>query len=97
MVGILELYTRKFCKMFVYKPTNILNMLKISLLFTKYTNFTVNSSRNLAIENAIFSGYYIYMNLNIWGDFQICISVLVNVLQNIAFLFVKTPNLYTLK
>ena len=28
------------------------------------------------IKNAKFSGYYFDMNLNIWGDFQICISVL---------------------
>ena len=27
------------------------------------------------IKNAKPSGYYFYMNLNIWGDFQICISV----------------------
>ena len=27
------------------------------------------------IKNATFLGYYVYMNLNIWGDFQICISV----------------------
>ena len=27
------------------------------------------------ITNVNFSGYYFDMNLNIWGDFQICISV----------------------
>ena len=27
------------------------------------------------IKNAKLSGYYFYMNLNIQGDFQICISV----------------------
>ena len=27
------------------------------------------------IKNATFSGYYFYMNSNIWWDFQICISV----------------------
>ena len=27
------------------------------------------------IKNAKFPGYYFDMNLNIWGDFQICISV----------------------
>ena len=30
---------------------------------------------NLKILKARFSGYYFYTNLNIWGDFQICISV----------------------
>ena len=50
-------------------------MLKISLLFKKNTNFTVNNSRILTIKNAKFSGYFVYMNLNTWKDFQICISV----------------------
>ena len=35
----------------------------------------VNNSRILTIKNAKFSGYYFYINLNIWGDFQFCISV----------------------
>ena len=35
----------------------------------------MNNSRILIIKNAKPSGYYFYMNLNIWGDFQICISV----------------------
>ena len=35
----------------------------------------VNNSRILKIKNAKFSGHYFYMNLNIYGDFQICISV----------------------
>ena len=33
------------------------------------------SRRILTIKNAKLSGYYFYANLNIWGDFQICISV----------------------
>ena len=35
----------------------------------------VSNSRILRIKNAKLSGYYFYMNLNIWGDFEICISV----------------------
>ena len=35
----------------------------------------MNNSRILAIKNVKFSGYYVDMNLNIWEDFQICISV----------------------
>ena len=35
----------------------------------------MNNSRILTIKNAKFSGHYFYMNLNIWGDFRICISV----------------------
>ena len=35
----------------------------------------VNNLRIFTIKNAKFSGFYYYMNLNIWGDFQLCISV----------------------
>ena len=47
------------------------NILKISLLFKKFTNF----SRILSINNAKFSGYYFYINTNIQVDFQICVRV----------------------
>ena len=35
----------------------------------------MNNSRILTIKNTKLSGYYFYVNLNIWGDFHICISV----------------------
>ena len=35
----------------------------------------MNNSRIFTIKNAKFSEYYVYRNLNIWEDFQICISV----------------------
>ena len=35
----------------------------------------MNNSKILTIKNAKFSGYYLYINLNIRGDFQICTSV----------------------
>ena len=50
-------------------------MLKISLLFKKFAKVMVNNSRILRIKNAKFSGYCFYVNKNILGDFQICISV----------------------
>ena len=50
-------------------------MLKTSLLFKKLQTSRVNNSRILRIKNAKFSGYCFYMNRNIYGDFQICISV----------------------
>ena len=50
-------------------------MLKISLLFKKNSTLWVNNSRIYTIKNVKLSGYYFYMNLNIWGDFKICISV----------------------
>ena len=34
----------------------------------------VYNPRILRIKDAKLSGYYFYVNLNIWGDFQICIS-----------------------
>ena len=34
-----------------------------------------NNSRIPKIKNAKFSGCCFYMNTNIWGDFQICVSV----------------------
>ena len=49
-------------------------MLKSSLFFKKNTNFRVNNSSILTIKNVKFSGSYFYMNTNVWGDFQICIS-----------------------
>ena len=35
----------------------------------------VNNLGTLRIKNAKFSGYYYYMNMNIWRSFQIYISV----------------------
>ena len=51
--------------MFVYKYTEITDMLKIRLLFKKNTNFLVNNLRILRIRNAKFPQYCFYMNLNI--------------------------------
>ena len=43
------------------------------------------------IKNVKFSGYYFHMNLNIWGDFQICISV---PLSNSMNIFKRNSRLY---
>ena len=53
------------------------NMLKISLFFKKFTDLTsqANNARILRIKNAKLSGNYFYINANIQGGFQICISV----------------------
>ena len=61
-----------------YLFTNIqkqYNPLRISLLFKKIQTLRENNSRILRIQNAKFLGSHFYMNTNIWGDFQICISV----------------------
>ena len=49
-------------------------MLKLAYFLRKIQTLRVNNSRILTIKNSKFLGYYFYMNLNIWGDFQICIS-----------------------
>ena len=50
-------------------------MLKISLLLRNLQTSWVNNSAILSIKNAKFSGYSLYMNTNIQGDFQICMRV----------------------
>ena len=51
-------------------------MLKISLLFKKFTNFTGKYLQNCFDLECEISRYCFCMNTNIQGDFQICISVL---------------------
>ena len=51
----------------------------------------MNNSRILIIKNAKPSGYYFYMNLNVWGDFQICISVPLKELSNTKQKLQKKP------
>ena len=50
-------------------------MLKIILLFKKFTNFTSKNSVILRINNAKFSGYFFTGTQTYRGNFQICISV----------------------
>ena len=61
-------------------------MLKISLLFKKFTKYTGSNLTILKIKNAKFSRYCFCMNTNIWRDFQICISVLLNLRPKNALL-----------
>ena len=49
--------------------------LKLVYFLRKIQTLRVSNSRILMIKNAKLSGYYFYMNFNIWGDFQIWISV----------------------
>ena len=42
----------------------------------------MNNSRTSNSKNAKFSGYYFYVNTDIEGDFQICISVPLNTYNN---------------
>ena len=52
-----------------------MEMLKISLLFKKLESPRGNNMRTLRIKNAKLSGYCSYRNANLYGDFQICISL----------------------
>ena len=55
----------------------------------------MNNSRIFTIKNAKLSGNYLHMNLNIWRDFQICISVpLINNFikrETLAHKYLKAP------
>ena len=48
---------------------------KVAYFLRKIQILRANNSRILRIQNAKFSGYYFYMDTNIWRDFQICINV----------------------
>ena len=62
----------------IYLLTNIQkkwSMLKISHFVRSSQALRVNNSIVPRIKNEIFSGCCFYMNKNIKGDFQICISI----------------------
>ena len=46
-----------------------------------------NKTRILMMKNAKFSRYYFYLNTNLYGDFQIRISVSLNGLQLLVSIF----------
>ena len=54
----------------------------------------MNNSRIFTIRNAKFSGFYFYTNLNIWGDFKICISVPL-IIINIVLVNLGNQSIYT--
>ena len=74
-------------------------MLKIRLLFKKFTNLRTNNSRIARIKNAKFPEYFSYINTNIHGDFKLCISVPLKLSQNslentcVGFSFLIKPQM----
>ena len=46
----------------------------IAYFLRKIQTLQAINLRNLRIQNVNYSGYYFYMNTNLWRDFQICIS-----------------------
>ena len=53
-------------------------MLKLVYFLRILQTSPANNSRIFRIKNAKFSGYSFYMNTNIYGDFQICITLPLN-------------------
>ena len=83
--------------MFVYNYIETIE--KLAYFLRKIQSLWVNNSRILTIKNAKLSGYYFYINLNILGDFQICVSVPLNSshLENSVVFTLDKINLYTNK
>ena len=65
--------TRKVCLQ-TFRNNRICE--KLAYFLRNLQTSRANISRILRIKNAEFSGYCLYMNTDIKGDFQICISVL---------------------
>ena len=61
-------------------------MLKSSLLFKKHTN--------IQTKNAKFSEHYFYLNTNMCGNFQICISVPLTIFAKGSVLDVRQVSTY---
>ena len=55
--------------------------------------YSASNLRILMFENAKFSVYWFYMNTNIQGDFQICISFPLRVIWGYSFIFSATSNI----
>ena len=60
-----ELCAPEIYEMLLYKPTEAIEYVKISLLFNKNTNVMGNNSKIHRIKNVKFSGLCFYMNPNI--------------------------------
>ena len=56
----------------------LLYLPKLAYFLRKIQTLRVNNLRILKIKNAKLSDYHFYMNLNLRGDFQICISISLN-------------------
>ena len=48
---------------------------KLAYFLRNLRTLRINNSKILRVKNAKFSGYCFYINTNIYGDFEICISV----------------------
>ena len=80
ILGLSNYIPIKFAKFLFTNIKKQQNMLKKLAYFLRKIQFLrVNNSRILTIKKAKFSRYYFHINLNILRDFQICISVPLNI------------------
>ena len=88
----------RYEKSFVTNIQKQKNMLKIRLLFKKFTTSRPNNSRILRIKNANFSGYCFYMKMNITETRKVMLTGIKNThtyqgvgnvsfLENFAYIF----------
>ena len=84
-----------------YSPVKFVFFLKSRLLFNVCYCVCLQSlrSRIIRIKNAKLSGYYFDINWNLYGDFQICISVLLITIETVKlfFLGIFSINLFSRK
>ena len=73
---LFEISTREISGRFVYKHSETIEYVKNWPTFKKNLQISrANNSRVLRIKNSKFWEYCFYLNTNIQGDYQICISV----------------------
>ena len=76
LILLFEICPCEICKKFVYKHSETKEYVKNQPIFLRNSQTSrANNFRILRIKNAKFLGYWFYVNSNIYGDFQICISV----------------------
>ena len=75
-LSLFEICAREIWEKFVYKHSETIGYVqKLAHFLRNLQTSRASNSRIHRIKNAKFSGYCFYMNNNIKGDFQICISV----------------------
>ena len=72
---LFEISAHEICEVCLQTFRNNRICKKLAYFLRNLQTSRANNSRIVRIKNAKFSGYCFYMNKNIHGDFQICISV----------------------
>ena len=66
---------------------------KLACFLRNLQTLRANNSVIFRFKIVKFSGYCFYMNTNVWGDFQICISMPLRVVQACSIIFSTTSNI----